>query len=77
PQLNIKNDTSKKSHQGGAAFIKDKRTILTCLFIVFVCAAQFSYYTYITKILTESMGFKTELLSPLLFILGFVSIIGN
>jgi len=77
PQLNIKNDTSKKSHQGGAAFIKDKRTILTCLFIVFVCAAQFSYYTYITKLLTKYMKFSPASVSTLLFILGVVAIIGT
>ncbi len=80
PQITAKN-TSKNTESihntDKQDFIKDIRVILTCAFIVFACAAQFSYYTYITKLLTKYMKFSPASVSTLLFILGVVAIIGT
>ena len=52
-------------------------TITNALFIICVTAAQYSFYTYITEIITKYLHFTDSVLSILLFILGIVSIFGN
>lgn len=52
-------------------------TVTNALFIICVTGAQYSYYTYITEIITKYLHFTDSVLSILLFILGIVSIFGN
>lgn len=58
-------------------FMLDQRVILTVSFIMAICAAQFSFYTYIRPIITGQMGFSVSSLNLLLLILGLMAIVGN
>lgn len=55
----------------------DPRVILGSLFVVTVCAADYTFYTYIRPIITNLMGFSGNWLNWLLLIMGIFFIIGN
>lgn len=57
--------------------LKDSRVLLGVCFIVCVCAADYSIYTYIRPLITDSMGFDYTWLNWLLFGMGIFFIIGN
>lgn len=57
--------------------LKDFRIILGVLFIVTICAADYTIYTYIRPLITNEMGFSNAWLNWLLFGMGIFFIIGN
>ena len=57
--------------------LKDTRVLLGVVFIVTVCAADYTIYTYIRPLITNEMGFSNTWLNWLLFGMGIVFIIGN
>lgn len=57
--------------------LKDSRIILGVLFIITVCAADYTIYTYIRPLITNEMGFNNTWLNWLLFGMGIFFIIGN
>ena len=57
--------------------LKDTRVLLGVVFIVTVCAADYTIYTYIRPLITNEMGFSTTWLNWLLFGMGIFFIIGN
>lgn len=59
------------------ALLKDKRIIFTVIFVVTVCAADYSYYTFIRPLITGPLAFTTTALNWILSFLGICSIIGN
>lgn len=59
------------------ALLKDGRVILGVIFIVAICAADYSIYTYIRPLITNEMGFSNAWLNWLLFGMGIFFIIGN
>ncbi|WP_267201946.1 MFS transporter [Limosilactobacillus kribbianus] len=59
------------------ALLKDSRVILGVVFIVAICAADYSIYTYIRPLITNEMGFSNAWLNWLLFGMGIFFIIGN
>lgn len=50
---------------------------LTLLAIILVCAAQYTYYTYIRTLITDYMHFPKSWLNVLLLLLGLAFIAGN
>lgn len=56
---------------------KDSRIILGISFIVAICAADYTIYTYIRPLITNEMGFDNTWLNWLLFGMGIFFIIGN
>ena len=56
---------------------KDSRIILGVSFIVAICAADYTIYTYIRPLITNEMGFDNTWLNWLLFGMGIFFIIGN
>ena len=56
---------------------KDYRVLLGVLFIVAICAADYTIYTYIRPLITTGMGFDNTWLNWLLFGMGIFFIIGN
>nr|WP_236159471.1 MFS transporter [Lactobacillus delbrueckii] len=50
---------------------------LTLLAIILVCAAQYTYYTYIRTLITNYMHFPKSWLNVLLLLLGLAFIAGN
>lgn len=59
------------------ALLKDSRIILGVIFIVAICAADYTIYTYIRPLITNEMGFDNTWLNWLLFGMGIFFIIGN
>lgn len=59
------------------ALLKDRRVLLGVLFIITVCAADYTIYTYIRPLITNVMGFDNTWLNWLLFGMGIFFIIGN
>lgn len=57
--------------------LKDSRILLGVIFIVTVCAADYTIYTYIRPLITNEMGFDNTWLNWLLFGMGIFFIIGN
>lgn len=57
--------------------LKDRRVLLGVLFIITVCAADYTIYTYIRPLITNVMGFDNTWLNWLLFGMGIFFIIGN
>src|SRR5699024_1090936 len=57
--------------------LKDYRVLLGVLFIVAICAADYTIYTYIRPLITTGMGFDNTWLNWLLFGMGIFFIIGN
>lgn len=57
--------------------LKDTRVLLGVVFIVTVCAADYTIYTYIRPLITNEMGFSNTWLNWLLFGMGIFFIIGN
>ena len=57
--------------------LKDTRVLLGVVFIVTVCAADYTIYTYIRPLFTNEMGFSNTWLNWLLFGMGIFFIIGN
>lgn len=56
---------------------KDSRILLGVSFIVTVCAADYTVYTYIRPLITNEMGFSNTWLNWLLFGMGIFFIFGN
>lgn len=59
------------------SLFRDRRVILGSLFVVAVCAADYTFYTYIRPIITGLMGFSDGWLNWLLLMMGVFFIIGN
>lgn len=59
------------------ALLKDSRILIGVIFIVTVCAADYTVYTYIRPLITNEMGFNNTWLNWLLFGMGIFFIIGN
>lgn len=59
------------------SLLKDSRVILGVSFIIAVCAADYTIYTYIRPLITNEMGFDNTWLNWLLFAMGIFFIIGN
>lgn len=57
--------------------LKDTRVLLGVIFIVTVCAADYTIYTYIRPLITNEMSFSNTWLNWLLFGMGIFFIIGN
>lgn len=57
--------------------LTDKRIILAVLFVVAVCAADYSFYTFIRPLITGPLAFSTTALNWILSFLGICSIVGN
>lgn len=57
--------------------LKDTRVLLGVIFIVTVCAADYTIYTYTRPLITNEMGFSNTWLNWLLFGMGIFFIIGN
>ncbi len=55
----------------------DKRVLLGVIFIITICAADYTIYTYIRPLITNVMGFDNTWLNWLLFGMGIFFIIGN
>lgn len=68
-------NTTEKSNQ--FALIADRRILYSVIFVVMVCATQYTYYTYIRPLITNEMHFSYSWLNWLLLGLGLASIIGN
>lgn len=56
---------------------KDRRIVAGSLFVVTVCAADYTFYTYVRPIITNLMGFDDTWLNWLLFGMGIFFIVGN
>ena len=67
----------KSSFNKQFVLLKDVRVLLGVCFIVCVCAADYSIYTYIRPLITDGMGFDYSWLNWLLFGMGIFFIIGN
>lgn len=73
-----KNTPQTRGSLGGQfALLKDSRVILGVLFIITVCASDYSIYTYIRPLITGGMGFDNTWLNWILFGMGVFFIIGN
>ena len=59
------------------SLFRDSRVILGSMFVVTVCAADYTFYTYIRPIITNLMGFNDNWLNWLLLVMGIFFIIGN
>lgn len=60
----------KSSFKNQFVLLKDVRVLLGVTFIVCVCAADYSIYTYIRPLITDGMGFDYSWLNWLLFGMG-------
>lgn len=59
------------------SLFKDRRILLGALFVVTVCASDYTFYTYVRPIITNLMGFNNTWLNWLLFMMGIFFIVGN
>lgn len=75
----VPRDTPQVQSSLGKQFslLKDSRVLLGVTFIVTVCAADYTIYTYIRPLITNEMGFDNTWLNWLLFGMGIFFIIGN
>lgn len=67
----------KSSFAKQFTLFQDRRIITGVIFVITVCAADYSIYTYIRPMITNVMGFDNTWLNWLLFAQGIVFIIGN
>lgn len=72
---NTPQTTGKLSKQ--FKLLSDKRIIFTVIFVVAVCAADYTFYTFIRPLITGPLSFNDTALNWLLSLLGVCSIIGN
>ncbi|HJA73753.1 MAG TPA: MFS transporter [Candidatus Limosilactobacillus faecipullorum] len=56
---------------------KDRRVLAGISFIMAVCAADYTFYTYIRPLITNVLGFNDTWLNWLLLVMGVFFIIGN
>lgn len=59
------------------SLLTDKKIIYAVIFVVMVCAADYSYYTFIRPLITGPLTFSPTALNWILSFLGVCSIIGN
>lgn len=59
------------------SLFKDKRVLIGSIFVVTICAADYTFYTYVRPIITNLMGFNDTWLNWLLFVMGIFFIVGN
>lgn len=71
----VKQTTSTIKNQ--LTILLDPRIYYGVFLVLFTAATMYGYYTYIRPLLTTSMGFSTQSLNWLLFIIGIMSIISN
>ena len=57
--------------------LKDPRIYVGIALVLFTAATMYAYYTYIRPLLTTALGFSTQSLNWLLFLIGVMSIISN
>jgi len=57
--------------------LKDPRIYVGIALVLFTAATMYAYYTYIRPLLTTALGFSTQSLNWLLFLIGIMSIISN
>ena len=75
----VPKDTPQVKSSLGKQFVlfKDSRVILGVIFVVSICAADYTIYTYIRPLITNEMGFNNTWLNWLLFAMGVFFIFGN
>lgn len=75
----VPRDTPQVAGHLGEQFslFKDKRITIGSIFVVTVCAADYTFYTYVRPIITNLMGFNDTWLNWLLFLMGIFFIVGN
>ena len=59
------------------SLFRDKCVVVGSLFVITVCAADYTFYTYIRPLITNLMGFDDTWLNWLLFMMGIFFIVGN
>lgn len=59
------------------SLFRDKCVVVGSLFVITVCAADYTFYTYIRPLITNLMGFDDTWLNWLLFMMGILFIVGN
>ncbi len=59
------------------SLFKDKRVLAGAMFVVTVCAADYTMYTYIRPLISDLMGFNDTWLNWLLLMMGVFFLIGN
>ncbi|MBM6954744.1 MFS transporter [Limosilactobacillus coleohominis] len=59
------------------SLFKDRRVLVGSLFVITVCASDYTFYTYVRPIITNLMGFDDTWLNWLLFTMGIFFIVGN
>ena len=59
------------------SLFRDKRVVVGSLFVITVCAADYTFYTYIRPLITNLMGFDDTWLNWILFMMGIFFIVGN
>lgn len=59
------------------SLFRDRRVLVGSLFVITVCASDYTFYTYIRPIITNLMGFDDTWLNWLLFMMGIFFIVGN
>lgn len=59
------------------SLFRDSRVLMGVTFIVLVCAADYTFYTYVRPLLTDMMGFDNTWLNWLLFGMGIFFMFGN
>lgn len=59
------------------SLLTDKRIIFAVIFVVAVCAGDYTYYTFIRPLITGPLAFDETALNWILSFLGVCSIIGN
>lgn len=67
----------KGSLRNQFVLFKDRRIVFGVFFIIAVCAADYTIYTYIRPLITDEMGFDNTWLNWLLFAMGIFFIFGN
>ncbi|MDN6434421.1 MFS transporter, partial [Lentilactobacillus parabuchneri] len=68
---------TKSTIKNQLKILLDPRIYHGVFLVLFTAATMYGYYTYIRPLLTTSMGFSTQSLNWLLFIIGIMSIISN
>ena len=59
------------------SLFRDKCVVVGSLFVITVCAADYTFYTYIRPLITNLMGFDDTWLNWLLFMTGIFFIVSN
>ncbi|MFD1485208.1 MFS transporter [Lacticaseibacillus baoqingensis] len=59
------------------SLLKDSRIYVGIAVVLFTAATQYGYYTYIRPLLTTVLGFDTQHINLLLFVLGIASVLSN